>query len=312
MNGIIDPGPPFVFERRFAARRERVFEVWTEIEHLRRWFGPKGTTMPRGTLDLRPGGTFHYAMRTPDGNEMWGKWRFEEVTAPERLVSVVSFSDPDANETRAPWDANWPMRTKSVLTLREDGDATVLRIEWLPQDATEAERRNFAAGHDSMRQGWGSTLDQLEAYLTATGGNMNVVPYLNLNGRCAEALRFYERTLGAKVQMQMTFAESPMADKVPSEARDKIMHSSFIIAGSRIMASDGMPGSSEALSGFSLSLPVQDAAEAERLFSALSEGGNVRMALQETFWAERFGMVADQFGVPWMINYEGSKASAHR
>jgi uncharacterized glyoxalase superfamily protein PhnB/uncharacterized protein YndB with AHSA1/START domain len=296
---------PFILERRFRAPLGRVFAAWTEAEQLRRWFGPKGVSIPTATMDLRPGGSFHYCMRTPDGNEMWGKWCFEQVEAPHRLVSVVTFSDPDANETRAPWDPTWPLRTKSVFTFREEGGETVIRIEWAPHEATEQERRSFAAGHDSMRQGWTGTMDELEAYLTTdAGGIMTVIPYLNLNGRCAEALRFYEQALGAKVRMQMTFGESPMADKTPPEARGKIMHASFTIGDSTIMASDGMPGSTETLSGFSLSLPAKDAAEAERLFAALSDGGTVRMPLAETFWAVRFGMLTDRFGVPWMVNCE--------
>ncbi|MBV8915045.1 MAG: SRPBCC domain-containing protein, partial [Acetobacteraceae bacterium] len=285
--------------------RARVFEVWTKLEHLQRWFGPKGVRIPEASLDLRPGGLFHYRMTTPDGTDMWGKWRFDEISAPDRLVSVVSFSDPAGNDARAPWDAAWPLHTRSTITFREAGEETAIRVDWVPQDATEQERQRFAQGIESMRQGWSGTMDRLAEYLTTKPeGTMSVTPYLNLNGRCAEALRFYEQALGATVTMSHTFANSPMAEKTPPEWRDKIMHVSFTVRGTTLMASDGMPGHSEGLSGFSLSIPVADEEEAERVFNALAEGGTVRMPLQQTFWAVRFGMLTDRFGVPWMVNCE--------
>lgn len=128
-------------------------------------------------------------------------------------------------------------------------------------------------------------------------------PYLTFNGNCAEAMRFYERTLGAKLEMMMTFAESPMADQAPPGAGNRIMHATLVIGDRRLMASDDMPGRPyPGMHGFSLSLSYKTAAEGQRMFDALAAGGQINMPFQKTFWAEGFGMLVDKFGVPWMIN----------
>lgn len=129
-------------------------------------------------------------------------------------------------------------------------------------------------------------------------------PYLSLNGQCAAAFKFYERALRGKLEMLQTFGETPSAEHVPPEGRDRIMHARLAVDNWVLMGSDNLPGQDEPVSGFSLSLNVADPAEAERVFNALADGGEVRMPLQETFWAARFGMLVDQFGVPWMVNCE--------
>lgn len=130
-------------------------------------------------------------------------------------------------------------------------------------------------------------------------------PYLSFNGNCKEAFDFYTTRLGATVSMMMTLAESPMADQVPPEHRQRIMHARLQFGADTLMGSDTMPGQPfNGLHGFSLSLNPTDPAEAERLFAALSEGGQVTMPLAQTFWARQFGMVTDRFGVPWMVNCE--------
>jgi PhnB protein len=133
---------------------------------------------------------------------------------------------------------------------------------------------------------------------------MRANAYLNFNGNCKTAFQFYERCLGAKSVMMMTFGDSPIADKVPPEQRDAILHATLSIGDTTVMAADAPPGRYEAPRGFAVALSVADALEAERIFSALSVNGTVTMPIQETFWAVRFGMVTDQFGIPWMINCE--------
>jgi PhnB protein len=134
---------------------------------------------------------------------------------------------------------------------------------------------------------------------------MQLNPYLNFNGNCAAAFKFYEKNLGGKIGMMMTFGESPMAEQVPAAHRDKVMHARMTIGDQVLMGSDAPPDRFEAMKGFSVSLQVDTAAEAEKIFKALSEKGNVSMPIQKTFWAERFGALVDQFGTPWMINCEG-------
>ena len=155
----------FVLTRTFDAPRALVFAAWTEREHLMMWFGPKGTTIPTAKLDLRPGGSFHYCLRMPDGGEMWGKWVFREIVAPERIVLVSSFSNAAGEIVPAPMIAGWPLQTLSTTTFVERDGRTELTLRWSPLDATDAQRTLFGNMHDSMRGGWGGTFQQLEAYL---------------------------------------------------------------------------------------------------------------------------------------------------
>ena len=131
-----------------------------------------------------------------------------------------------------------------------------------------------------------------------------VQPYLFFDGSCEEAIEFYKKALGAQVEMMMRFKESPEQSMVPPDGGDKIMHASFRIGDSTVMASDGRCLGQPAFQGFGLSLTVRDEAEADRVFGALSDGGQVQMPLTETFFSPRFGMVADRFGVCWMVIVE--------
>jgi uncharacterized protein YndB with AHSA1/START domain len=156
---------PFVISREFDAPRERVWQAWTEPERLQQWFSPKGFGVIAAKLDLRPGGTYHYGMRMPDGREMWGKWLFREIARPERLVFVDAFSDPQGGLTRHPFAPDWPAQMLSTITFAAKGRATLLTIEWAPIEASEAELKTFDTGRSSMKQGWGGTLDHLTGYL---------------------------------------------------------------------------------------------------------------------------------------------------
>jgi len=127
--------------------------------------------------------------------------------------------------------------------------------------------------------------------------------YLFFDGNCAEAMRFYERTLGGKIEMMMTHAESPMRDQTPPGSADRILHTSLSLDGRMLMASDAMVGAPyEGMKNFSLSLAYPTVADARRVFDALAEGGKVTMPMQQTFWAEAFGMLADRYGTPWMVS----------
>jgi uncharacterized protein YndB with AHSA1/START domain len=156
---------PFEITRVFDAPRDRVWKAWTEPERLKRWWGPKGFTVHTCKVDLRPGGTFLYGMKAPDGSDMWGKFVYREIVAPKKLVFVVSFSDPKGGITRHPGMEDWPLQTMSTVTFEEQGAKTLVRVQWLPHEATEAERKTFDEGRDSMKQGWTGTLDQLTSYL---------------------------------------------------------------------------------------------------------------------------------------------------
>lgn len=134
---------------------------------------------------------------------------------------------------------------------------------------------------------------------------MQVQAYLNFDGRCEEALEFYRRALGAEVTALMRFKDSPepcAAGMVPPGSENKVLHASFHIGDTALMASDCHAGGKPSFQGISLSITVPDEAKADRLFNALAAGGQVQMPLAKTFFSPRFGMVADRFGVSWMIH----------
>ena len=133
---------------------------------------------------------------------------------------------------------------------------------------------------------------------------MQIQPYLFFDGRCEEAIEFYRSALGAEVTMLMRNKESPELPPpgaLPTGSENKVMHASFRIGDSVVMASDGHCKGKPSFTGFSLTITVPDTATADRLFNALAEGGQVQMPLAKTFFSPRFGMVADRFGVSWMI-----------
>jgi len=135
---------------------------------------------------------------------------------------------------------------------------------------------------------------------------MQVTSYIFFNGRCAEALSFYEKVLGAKIEQKMTYGESPAAAHMADTPPGHIIHARFRIGASTILASDGDTPPQAAR--FSLCIHAGDAGEAERVFAGLAEGGEVRMKMDRTFFAARFGMASDKFGIPWMVICEKENA----
>jgi PhnB protein len=135
---------------------------------------------------------------------------------------------------------------------------------------------------------------------------MQMNPYLSFKGDCEAAFKFYEQCLGGQPGAIFRYAGSPMADQVPADWSDKVMHGSLTLGGQVLMGADIVPDHYEEPKGFSLSLHIKSTAVAERIFHELTEGGRVVLPLEKTFWAARFGMLVDRFGIPWLINCEGS------
>jgi PhnB protein len=131
---------------------------------------------------------------------------------------------------------------------------------------------------------------------------MKLSPRLSFNGQCREAMDFYARCFGAKIQFSLTYGKSPMSDHVPPAWRDKILHATLAIGESTLYAADAPPDQYQPPRGFHVTIGVPDAAESERIFRELSECGTVQLPLQKTFWAIRFGVLVDRFGIPWEIN----------
>jgi PhnB protein len=135
-------------------------------------------------------------------------------------------------------------------------------------------------------------------------------PHLHFNGECEAAFKFYEKCLGGKITFMMPHEGTPVGDQVPGAWRKKILHASIKVGDDVLMGADVPPDQYQKPQGFSVTLGMQDPAEAERVFHALAENGTVQMPLQETFWATRFGMLTDRFGIPWMINCEKAAMKA--
>jgi PhnB protein len=132
--------------------------------------------------------------------------------------------------------------------------------------------------------------------------------YLNFNGNCGEAFRFYERCFGGRIKFLQTFGESPMKDSVPPDQYGLVMHVTLDVNGDTLMGSDA-PGRYEEPRGMYVSISPKSYADGERIFNELSAGGNVEMPFQKTFWSSGFGMARDQFGIPWMVNCEAAPAA---
>jgi PhnB protein len=131
---------------------------------------------------------------------------------------------------------------------------------------------------------------------------MQLLPYLHFNGDCETAFRYYERCLGGKIEAMLTHAGSPAEQHVPAEWRSKILHARLVVRDAVLMASDAPPGHYQKPQGFSVSIQISEPARADDIFRGLADGGTVIMPFRQTFWAARFGMLVDKFGIPWMVN----------
>jgi uncharacterized protein YndB with AHSA1/START domain len=155
----------FSISRTFDAPRELVWKAFSDPERMRHWWGPKGFKVIASEMDFRVGGTYHYGLRGPDGKDIWGKFVYREIVAPERMVLVTSFSDEAGGITRHPLAPTWPLEMLSTFLFEDVGGQTKVTIKWLPLQPSDEERKTFEAGRDSMRQGWTGTFEQLGDYL---------------------------------------------------------------------------------------------------------------------------------------------------
>ena len=157
--------PAFVFSRTFDASREEVWNALTRPEHLKHWWGTPGSSIEITRHELKPGGMFHYRMKFPDGREMWARFIFREITAPERLVWLNGFSDEHGGLTRNPWVATFPLETRNTVTLAEQDGKTQFTITVVPFNANDEETRVFSGGIKGMKMGFGASFKVLADYL---------------------------------------------------------------------------------------------------------------------------------------------------
>jgi uncharacterized protein YndB with AHSA1/START domain len=169
-SSIKDPlDQDFVITRVFDAPRDLVFKAWTDAESMAQWWGPKGYNILVSRFEFRPGGIFLYCMQSSDGHEMWGRFVFREILAPERIVFINSFADEEGNIIRAPFfDGIWPLEVLTTVTLTDHERGTMLTLHARPLNAVEEELTIFHQAFKSMEQGYGGTMDQLADFLSKT------------------------------------------------------------------------------------------------------------------------------------------------
>ena len=151
--------------RVFNAPLDLVWKAWTESDRLAQWWGPKGCTMTVSNIDFRVGGLFHYAMLSPNGRNMWGRFIYSEVEPRKRLVFINSFSDEAGGITRNPMSESWPLEVKNTLTFSEKEGKTTLIMQGSPHNATAEEHRTFSSNRENLQMGMAGTFEQLDQYL---------------------------------------------------------------------------------------------------------------------------------------------------
>lgn len=168
MSSIPNQSFEIAFTRVFDSPRELVFKAWAEPEHFAKWWGPKGFSLEVVKMEVRPGGMFFGCQTSPDGSHvMWGKFTYQEVVAPEKVVFIQSFSDEQGNTIRAPFNANWPLEIMNVITLEENDGKTTLTLKGGPLNASVEEQAAYDGMAPMLKQGLEGTFDQLADYLAS-------------------------------------------------------------------------------------------------------------------------------------------------
>lgn len=155
----------FVLSRTFNAPVEILWEMWTNPEHMGKWWGPKDAAVGYSKMNFKRGGFYHYALMGSDGNKMWGKMFFKDIVPNKRLMFINAFSNEEGSITRHPMAPGWPLELLSTISFDEKENQTTVTIEWCPVNAFPSEIECFNNGHESMTQGWGGSLDRLESVL---------------------------------------------------------------------------------------------------------------------------------------------------
>jgi uncharacterized protein YndB with AHSA1/START domain len=159
------PDQQFAISRTLNAPRALVWKAWSEADHLGQWWGPKECSIRVAHLEFVPGGSFHYAMQWPGGQDMWGRFRYRHIVPQESIEFINSFSDAQGNITRAPFFDDWPLEVFNTVVFTEQGDKTLMTLRGGPINALPAERARFASIFESMQQGFGGTFDRLAEHL---------------------------------------------------------------------------------------------------------------------------------------------------
>jgi uncharacterized glyoxalase superfamily protein PhnB/uncharacterized protein YndB with AHSA1/START domain len=306
-----------VITRTFNAPLELVWDAWSKPEHYKRWWGPEGFTCPYADIDFRKGGKYLSSMRASDGNEYWGTGEFREIIPLKKIVYTDNFADDKGNIVSGDYygmEGDWSKDMFVTITFEEVNGKTkmILQHEGLP--AGEHSR--------NAKTGWEESLNKMERFLSEETAKKNPAgsdsnygkeikpaqlnPYLLFNYKCEEAFDFYRSVFGGEFQMKSKFKEMP-GYSGPATDGERIMHIALPLKnGSMLMGSDS-PGDDVKITAgnnVSISFSADSEAEAEKVFNGLSNGGQVTMPLEKTFWNAYFGMCIDKYGVNWMVGYD--------
>jgi len=279
--------------REFDAPRDLVFAAFTDPKHLSQWWGPDGFTTTTSSFDMRPGGVWRFVMHGPDGRDYQNRITYEEIVPPERIV----YRHGGGADVE-------PVQFRQTIVFEDLGRRT--RITWRGDFPSAAERDRVIKEYGADK-GLMQTLARLAEYMAAMASSLNqessmqVQPYLSFEGRCDEAIEFYKKSIGAKVEMLMRFKDAPDQSMISPGSADKVMHASLRAGDATLLMSDGRCTGSPNFHGIALALSASTDADAERIFNALVEGGKVNMPMTKTFFSSRFGMLSDKFGVGWMV-----------
>ena len=308
-------------QRIINAPRELVFEAFTKAEHLMHWWGPAGCTLTVLSLDVKPGGKFHYKMSMPNGHDMYGIFNYREIEAPKKIVFTNSFADEKGNIIATTMLENFPKEILNTWIFEEENGVTTLNLVGVPLTTEEAEIKVFTGMKENMGAGFGKTFDQLDAYMKAhfqlkqqlkTTKMARVSTYLNFPGNTEEAFMFYKSVFGGEFHGKgiQRFGDIPADAEhppMPEEIKKLILHVELPILGGHILMATDAPESM----GFTLNtgnnthinLEPESREETKRLFDALSEGGTITMPLKDMFFGAYYGSCTDKYGINWMFNY---------
>jgi len=300
-----------VIERVFNAPVDRVWQYWTKPDMVKKWWGPEGFTAPSIKINLHVGGKYVFAMHGPKGSE-WNKdiysaGIYKEIVPKKKLKVIDYFSDEKGNQLEPSdygEDSDFPKESTVTVLFKElEKCKTKLSIKY-PKPKTEKQLQ--AMLKSGMKEGWNSSLNKLDANLNNGNNKGNYMqskmnPYLSFKDNAREAMGFYQRVFGGKLEFH-TFKEFN-ASQDPSED-NKIMHSMLEAAnGITFMAAD-TPNSMEYRPGTNVSMLLSgfDEKELTDYFEKLSASGTIRMPLAKAPWGDTFGMIIDKFGIQWMVN----------
>lgn len=320
MSNFHDNKPGLTIVREFKAPKQLVFEAFASAEAFSQWWGPVGKPISVLHFDFQVGGRTHYAMEG-QGQVYWGLFQYKAINKPDSIAFISSFADQEGTICKAPFPFDFPLEIYNEITLTENNGITTLTLQGYPVNPTPAQAATYENMKEGMTQGFGGTLTQLEAYLSAqfklrqaahTAKSPRVCVYLNFPGTTEEAFKFYQTAFNGEFTGQglQRFGDAPLPAGTPpmSEADKKlILHAELtIFPGYSLMATDApesmgfkvTPGNN-----MHISIEPSSREETKRLFEALSEGGNVNMPLADMFWGAYYAAFTDKYGINWMLNY---------